>query len=257
MGPRVMRRPPKYVQGFIDRHGKPRYYLRRPGHKRMQLPGLPWSPIFMQAYEAAMEMAPRIEIGASRTRPRHGGGRGGLLLQLREVPGPRPGNAAYPQEHLGALSRRAWRQADSTATAQARQEHDGGQGGQAAGGQQLLEIHPSPDAALHRIRDAHRRPDPWNQERQGQDRRLSDLERRRHRGIRGRAPCWLSRPARARAAGCTPHSGAPTSSHWGASTSGTASYISASGRPENRLRSPSIPRCRQFSTRHRATTSHS
>jgi hypothetical protein len=69
MGPRVMRRPPKYVQGFIDRHGKPRYYLRRPGHKRMQLPGLPWSPIFMQAYEAAMEMAPRIEIGASRTRP--------------------------------------------------------------------------------------------------------------------------------------------------------------------------------------------
>jgi integrase len=69
MGPHLMRRPPKFVQGFIDRHGKPRYYLRRPGHKRMQLPGLPWSPIFMQAYEAAMEMAPRIEIGASRTRP--------------------------------------------------------------------------------------------------------------------------------------------------------------------------------------------
>jgi integrase len=69
MGPRIMRRPPKYVQGFIDRHGKPRYYLRRPGHKRMQLPGLPWSPIFMQAYEAAMETAPRIKIGANRTSP--------------------------------------------------------------------------------------------------------------------------------------------------------------------------------------------
>ena len=35
MGPHVMRRPPKFVQGFIDRHGKPRWYLRRPGFKRM------------------------------------------------------------------------------------------------------------------------------------------------------------------------------------------------------------------------------
>ena len=33
MGPNLMRRPPKYVQAFLDRHGKPRYYLRRPGHK--------------------------------------------------------------------------------------------------------------------------------------------------------------------------------------------------------------------------------
>jgi len=44
MGPRVMRRLPKYVQGFIDRHGKPRFYFRRPGFTRLPLPGLPWSP---------------------------------------------------------------------------------------------------------------------------------------------------------------------------------------------------------------------
>jgi hypothetical protein len=69
MGPRSMRRPPPYVQGFIDRHGKPRWYFRRPGFKRMPLPGLPWSPEFMAAYEAAMERTPRIEIGASRTKP--------------------------------------------------------------------------------------------------------------------------------------------------------------------------------------------
>ena len=29
MGPRVMHRPPKYVHGFIDRHGRPRFYFRR------------------------------------------------------------------------------------------------------------------------------------------------------------------------------------------------------------------------------------
>jgi integrase len=64
-----MRRPPKYVQGFIDRHGKSRFYLRRPGHKRVPLPCLP-SPEFMAAYDAGMrgETTPaRVEIGASRT----------------------------------------------------------------------------------------------------------------------------------------------------------------------------------------------
>jgi hypothetical protein len=69
MGPNLMRRPPKYTQGFIDRHGKPRWYLRRPGFKRTPLPGLPWSPEFMAAYEAAMEGAPRIEVGARHIKP--------------------------------------------------------------------------------------------------------------------------------------------------------------------------------------------
>jgi hypothetical protein len=48
-----MRRP-KYTHGFIDRHGKPRFYLRRPGHKKVPLPGLPWSEPFMRAYQAAL-----------------------------------------------------------------------------------------------------------------------------------------------------------------------------------------------------------
>src|SRR6266702_2416386 len=66
-----MSRPPKFVHGFIDRHGKARFYFRRPGFKRVPLPGLPWSPDFMAAYELAMagELAPRIEVGSSRTRP--------------------------------------------------------------------------------------------------------------------------------------------------------------------------------------------
>jgi integrase len=69
MGPSLMRRPPKFVQGFIDRHGKARWYFRRPGFKRTSLPGLPWSPEFMAAYEAAIEGAPRIEIGAKYIKP--------------------------------------------------------------------------------------------------------------------------------------------------------------------------------------------
>src|SRR5436190_10054750 len=68
MGQRVMRRAPQYVQGFIDRHGKPRFYFRRAGFKAVPLPALPWSPEFMTAYEAAMTGAARaIEIGSSRT----------------------------------------------------------------------------------------------------------------------------------------------------------------------------------------------
>jgi hypothetical protein len=64
-------KPPKYTHGFIDRHGKPRWYFRREGHTGAPLPGLPWSPEFMGAYEDAMNGVtnPRPEIGASRTKP--------------------------------------------------------------------------------------------------------------------------------------------------------------------------------------------
>ena len=60
---------PRYVHGYVDRHGKPRFYYRRSGQKSLALPGLPWSPEFMAAYATAMNNAPRIEIGASRTKP--------------------------------------------------------------------------------------------------------------------------------------------------------------------------------------------
>jgi integrase len=68
MGPRVMSRPPKFVQRFIDRHGKPRFYFRRPGFKRVPLPGLPWSPEFMAAYEVALAGQP-LQVGGARTKP--------------------------------------------------------------------------------------------------------------------------------------------------------------------------------------------
>ncbi len=70
MGQHLMRRPPKYVHGFIDRHGTPRFYFRRAGFKKVPLRGLPWSPEFMAAYEEALAGQPApIEIGAARTKP--------------------------------------------------------------------------------------------------------------------------------------------------------------------------------------------
>jgi hypothetical protein len=58
---------PRFTHGFIDRHGRPRYYLRRPGFKQVPLPGLPWSPEFMAMHEQIMASQPPAEIGARRT----------------------------------------------------------------------------------------------------------------------------------------------------------------------------------------------
>ena len=60
---------PRYVHAFLDRHGKPRYYVRQRGAKQVPLPGLPYSPEFMAAYSEALAGAPKIELGAARTKP--------------------------------------------------------------------------------------------------------------------------------------------------------------------------------------------
>src|SRR6516162_4820408 len=59
---------PKYVQAWVDRDGRAHHYFRRRGFPRVRLPGLPWSPSFMAAYEAAMS-GPRTAIGAGRVKP--------------------------------------------------------------------------------------------------------------------------------------------------------------------------------------------
>jgi len=46
----------RYVNEYIDRHGKIRRYFRRPGRKGLLLPGLPGSIEFMTAYQAALAM---------------------------------------------------------------------------------------------------------------------------------------------------------------------------------------------------------
>jgi integrase len=59
-----------HVQRFRDRHGKLRHYFRKPGCKRVVLPGLPGSEEFMSAYKAAMAgvTAPARQIGEERTK---------------------------------------------------------------------------------------------------------------------------------------------------------------------------------------------
>jgi integrase len=62
---------PPYVHGYLDRHGKARHYFRRRGFKKVPLPGMPWSPEFMAAYQAALAgvTATTTQIGANRTKP--------------------------------------------------------------------------------------------------------------------------------------------------------------------------------------------
>ena len=59
---------PKYVQHWVDHDGRAHCYFRRRGYPRVRLPGLPWSPSFMAAYEAALA-GPRTAIGAGRIKP--------------------------------------------------------------------------------------------------------------------------------------------------------------------------------------------
>ena len=68
-------RKPKFVHDYIDRHGKPRFYFRKEGQKQIPLPGLPWSPAFMVAYELA----------ASGQDPRSKKARAGLPGTLRAL----------------------------------------------------------------------------------------------------------------------------------------------------------------------------
>src|SRR4051812_33451280 len=69
MGSRPRMKLPRYVHGFVDRHGKPRFYFRRPGYKRTPLPGLPYSTEFLDAYQAALDGKPKLELGTSRSKP--------------------------------------------------------------------------------------------------------------------------------------------------------------------------------------------
>jgi len=62
--------PLKYVQQFVDRHGHPRFYFRRPGFKRVALPGLPGSADFMNAYAEALAAGePAPPVGLRQIRP--------------------------------------------------------------------------------------------------------------------------------------------------------------------------------------------
>jgi enterobacteria phage integrase len=58
----------RYVDRFVDAIGKVRHYFRRGRGRRVLLPGLPGSPEFMEAYQAALEGSRRCVVG-SRSEP--------------------------------------------------------------------------------------------------------------------------------------------------------------------------------------------
>jgi len=65
----MTRRYPKFCHPFVDKKTGLAYcYLRRRGYPLVRLRGLPWSPQFMAAYEAALA-GPRTTIGAGRSKP--------------------------------------------------------------------------------------------------------------------------------------------------------------------------------------------
>jgi integrase len=62
----IRRKLPPFVQQ-IEYQGAAYFYFRRPGFERVKLPGLPWSPEFMAAHEAAMA-GQMLPIGANRRK---------------------------------------------------------------------------------------------------------------------------------------------------------------------------------------------
>ena len=76
---------PKYVQAWFDkRDSRAYYYFRRRGFSLVRLPGLPWSPSFMAAYEAALS-GPRTAIGAGRIKPGQRGRRRCRVFRLATI----------------------------------------------------------------------------------------------------------------------------------------------------------------------------
>jgi integrase len=58
----------KFVDRFVDRHGRPRHYFRRDRGARVLLPGEPGSTEFMRAYDAALSGGPVPAAKAVRQR---------------------------------------------------------------------------------------------------------------------------------------------------------------------------------------------
>ena len=105
---RRLDRLPRYVHGYLDRHGKPRHYLRQPGRMKIALPGLPYSHEFMEAYTAALNNAAPVIIGASSFRSRQRCRDRGSLSRLRRIQCLGTFHTSDAAGNFGAVSGRSW-----------------------------------------------------------------------------------------------------------------------------------------------------
>jgi hypothetical protein len=60
-----MRRPPKFVHGFIDWHGRPRFYFRRAGFKQ-HVAGIDDFEVAEATYRAVKRLGSPYRSGRSR-----------------------------------------------------------------------------------------------------------------------------------------------------------------------------------------------
>lgn len=104
-------RPP-YVVKDTSRHGKTRWYYRRPGRPRIRLPDEYDSPEFKAAYDAAVRGKPMDAAGRQKA-----GTLGWLVAQYRDSPAWRSLSAATRRQREGILAKALASAADAPVAA--------------------------------------------------------------------------------------------------------------------------------------------
>jgi hypothetical protein len=241
-----------YVQSFINKKtGGVFHYFRRPGAKRVRLPGLPGSPEFMRAYEAALD-TPAPEIGAKRTKSGSVNAaiatyysslqfrslaagtqamRRGILERFRADHGDRP-IALMPQKFIALTlstmkphAARNWLKALRSLL-------------QFAISQEMRTDDPTQGIKLPRVKtDGYY---TWDED------DIATFEAFQPSAPRRDLPSWFSYSRRSDAA---------TSFGWGASTSAMGCFPYARIRPASRSQSPCTVSCARSWMRRRASTS--
>jgi integrase len=93
------------IHEYHDRHGRLRRYVRRPGSRRVPLPGIPGSPEFMQTYSDAMSGA-TVSVRARRHKAGTLGAVAADFLQSAEFANLKPSSQASYRKALNPILER-------------------------------------------------------------------------------------------------------------------------------------------------------
>ena len=216
----------RYVKSYIDRHGKVRHYLRRPGAKPIALPGL---ARIDRVHGGLLARTRQDHVAASggrckphrcRQRQCHGGRLHGLG---RVSPSGLWLEAAVPA-HPRRPATRARQPQHCDAGAQACRDDARRQGRDPGGGARLPALPAATGAVRHQHRRARGRSNRRRAGQAPQERRISDLDRGRHRRLRGGLSARDASPGWRWRCCSTPPRAAPTSSDSDAGMSAAGHY---------------------------------
>jgi hypothetical protein len=171
----MKRKLPKFVNGYIDATGKARFYLRRKGQRHVALPGLPWSPEFMAAYEQAL--AGSTSAILNHVKPDSCEALVHEYLKSETFKLLADETQRTRRNILLRFAREHGLKRYNNVTTRACDFDVEGEVGQAFRGSQLAEDGPRLNAVRSRLRQVAGRPDHRGQEPVGQDQRLYDLAR--------------------------------------------------------------------------------